>query len=516
MMRLIIDFAYKGTVNVTEENVQGLVQTADQLNVTRVVHACCSFLEDRLASENCVGIWQLTNTCFCPLLRAKACLYIMYNFNEVVSTEEFLQLSAEELAYVLNSDELSVIKETSAYDAVLKWLAHAPAERKGHFPLLLSKVRLALTTVEFLYSVLSSPGVRSNPECHEMVRGAMRMKHLITACKIPSAFCSNVIARPRLPKDVLFAIGGWSNLNPVNAIETYDINTNQWLDVTDEREHARAYHGTVLYDGSIYCIGGYSQQDSTNTVRRFDLADRSWHEAAPMNRRRCYVSAALLGGHIYGVGGRDGSQRLKCAERYKPESNQWSYIESMHEHRSDASCASYRERVYICGGFNGSHCLFTCEYYSPRSNHWTVFTPMTCQRSGFSIVVYADKIFAVGGFDGNVRLTNVEAYSSETNAWAAAPPMQNPRSNFGIGLIDNKIFVTGGFHSISTINFAEFYDSVTNKWSKVAPMGTPRSALGCCVVSMLPNVRDYVMARQNLPYLNATCDPVRVEHPEHP
>lgn len=39
------------------------------------------------------------------------------------------------------------------------------------------------------------------------------------------------IARPRVPHEVLFAIGGWSGGSPTNFIETYDTRADRWVKV---------------------------------------------------------------------------------------------------------------------------------------------------------------------------------------------------------------------------------------------------------------------------------------------
>lgn len=39
---------------------------------------------------------------------------------------------------------------------------------------------------------------------------------------------SNPLGRPRIPHELLFAIGGWSGGSPTNAMETYDTRADQW------------------------------------------------------------------------------------------------------------------------------------------------------------------------------------------------------------------------------------------------------------------------------------------------
>ena len=140
MMQLIIEFAYTGSVLVTSVNAEDLLVAADHLIVISIVEACCDFLVEQLCKDNCIGIWQFTQFYYCPELQKKAFQYVLDTFEQVVSSEEFQQLSAQELSNILDSDNLNVRKERTAFEAVLRWITHAPERRKEDFALLFSKV----------------------------------------------------------------------------------------------------------------------------------------------------------------------------------------------------------------------------------------------------------------------------------------------------------------------------------------------------------------------------------------
>uniref|UniRef100_A0A3P8ST07 Kelch like family member 10 n=1 Tax=Amphiprion percula TaxID=161767 RepID=A0A3P8ST07_AMPPE len=496
MMQLIIDFAYTGSVSVTKDNVQDLLLAADQLNVMGVIQACCSFLGEQLCPQNCIGIWRFTNICVSPELQHKAHHCITDRFEEVVSCEEFLQLSAQELADILDRDDLNVRWERCVFEAVMRWIDHEPEERQRHLAALLSKVRLALMTMDDIrITVLSNELVQNNAECMTLVNDAIAIlpnQHRYYNCP----------ARPRLPNAILFATGGFSGDDLTHVTEVYNVRTDDWITVTDSLQHPRAYHGTVFLNGYIYCIGGRDRTEKFNSVCRFDLRAHTWQEVAPMYFRRCYVSVTVLNGIIYAMGGFDGHDRLSTAECYQPETNQWSVIASMHEQRSDASCTALHEKIYICGGLNGFECLQTAECYNPKTNQWTVIAPMNFRRSGTGVVTYADHIYAVGGFDGSSRLRSAEAYNPQTDAWTTVSSMITPRSNFGIEVIDSRIFVVGGFNGTTTTFNVECYDATKNQWSQACDMDVSRSALSCCVVSGLPNITEYATPREVLQLLH--------------
>ncbi|XP_077379191.1 kelch-like protein 10 [Festucalex cinctus] len=500
LMQLFIDFAYTGCVLVTEDNVKDLLIASDKFNVIGIVEICCTFLTEQLCPENCISIWQFTRSCHTPQLQSNAYQFILYHFEEVTTTIELQQLSMQDFSDMLDRDDLIVKKENIVYEAILHWIAHEPWERGKNMPILLAKVRLALTSQEYItINVLTNQLVQNSRECLEMVNFASRVINHMAATSVSAYY--NLVARPRLPSAILLAIGGWSGPSATECIEGYDVHANCWDYLFDNMDQPRAYCGATFLNDAIYCLGGFDGTEHYNTVSRFDLKTRTWQEVAPMHSRRCYVSVTVLNGCIFAIGGYDGHVRLKTAEYYTPETNQWTLITSMHEQRSDASCTTLNDKIYICGGFNGNEPLQTAEYYSPETNEWTMMAPMSSRRSGIGVIGFADHVYAVGGYDGEVRLTSAEAYNPQTNNWIVLPNMQCPRSNFGIEVVEDCLIVAGGYNGVSTTSHVEYYDLTTGLWSPASDMQISRSGLTCCVMTGLCNMTQCAIIRNELPLL---------------
>ncbi|XP_019963358.2 kelch-like protein 10 [Paralichthys olivaceus] len=501
MMRLIIEFAYTGSVALTEDNVQELMIKADMLNIMGIIQACADFISEKLCPHNCTGIWQFTNIFQMSELRCKAFCYIIKHFEEVAHCKEFLQLSAEELSKIIGKDELNVRIESSVFDAILRWIAHVPKEREQHIAVLLSQVRLGLTSEDYIKTkVISNRLVKNDPQCKKIADSSLKIiLHRLAHRSVPYGL-RNTLARPRVPHSIMLAIGGWDVSSPICNIEAYDFPADLWIGVSDKMEHPRAYHGTAFLDGRVYCIGGFDRLNFFNSVDRLDLATHTWQEVAPMHYRRCYVSVTVLNGFIYAFGGSDGHERHNTAERYCPETNQWTLITPMHSRRSDASCTVLHDKIYICGGFSGTVYLNTAEYYDPETNQWTMISPMRSRRRGLSVAAYNNQIYAVGGFDGHNRLSTVESYDPETNAWNQLNSMLNCRSNFCLNVMQDQIFVVGGFDISSVTQMAEVYIPHTDDWFNICKSEISRSAASSCVVSGIPNMADYMVSRDLLPH----------------
>lgn len=89
------------------------------------------------------------------------------------------------------------------------------------------------------------------------------------------------LAMPRLPHEVIFAIGGWSGGTSKGCIETYDTRADRWVNIpAEDPAGPRAYHGTAVIGYKIYSIGGYDGVEYFNTCRVFDAVRKNWKEVS--------------------------------------------------------------------------------------------------------------------------------------------------------------------------------------------------------------------------------------------
>ncbi|KAK3108652.1 hypothetical protein FSP39_012601 [Pinctada imbricata] len=468
IMGMIIDYAYTREAAVTAENVECLLPAADQFHVLGLVKACCEFLQSSTTNENCIGILLFAKAYFLHSLERTLFRFLMQNITDVVArSNEFLQLTVDEVYDILKSDDLNVKNEELVFEAVLRWIEYDPEHRKGHIARLLKCIRLGLLTTQyFVEKVKVHPYIKDNDECKPIIIETLKFLYDLDMDEERDLDLSNPLARPRVPHEVLFVVGGWSGGSPTNIVETYDTRADRWIVCESTDSGPRAYHGTATIDHKIYIIGGFDGMEYFNSVRSFDPQSKEWTEVAPMNAKRCYVSVTVHDGFIYAMGGFDGHVRQNTAERFLPTKNQWSLIHPMNHQRSDASASTLKGKIYICGGFNGQECLSSAEYYDPEVNQWTMIPQMRNRRSGIGVIAYKEEIFALGGFNGITRMNTGEKFSPVTNSWKTIPEMFNPRSNFAVEVIDEMIFVIGGFNGVTTIFNVECYDGTSDEWYK--------------------------------------------------
>ncbi|XP_008303531.1 kelch-like protein 10 [Stegastes partitus] len=497
IMQLIVDFAYTGSVSVAEDRIRELFVVASYFGILDLIQVCQHRLEEQLTPRSCLSTWRLSDLHYNPELRGKALAFTLRHFEEVVaSSEEFPLLSVEELVRILEDDRLNVKQEETTFEAVMSWINSEPERRRGFTPLLVSKLRLAQMSPNFIRDVVAeTEAVKNSEACQPILRNALE---LILGLRAPRFFESSScspLARPRLPPAILLAAGGCTGNIPIAGIEAYDIRADRWLSVDPDEGTPRASHGAAVLSGSLYCVGGRQDVEPLNTVDRFDLRALTWQQVAPMHSRRSFFGVTVLDGFIYALGGCDGYQQLRTAERYQPSTNQWTLIAAMQKERSHAGCTALRGKLYICGGFDGIELLSSAERYDPESNQWTLIPNMDSRRAGNGVVAYADRVFAVGGFDGIDTLSTAEAFDPDADAWRAVTSMSKPRSNFGVSVLDGRLFVVGGLDSAGDVAYVESYDAETGTWSHVADMQIRCSSMSCCVADGLDNMADYAGPR---------------------
>jgi len=506
-IRLLIDFAYTRTASLTPDCIEAVLPLADMYHVPGLVKLCCEYLHRNLSPTNCLGIMGFAHHHQCVGLERCALRYTLKHFTDVYTqSNEYVQITLDVLVSLLSSDSLNVSCEELVWAAVVRWVEADTKTRADQVARLLRTVRLGLLpSAVFTAKVKEHPLVRDNPECVPIVQDTERFLEELNKAEEPDFDMSLPFARPRLPHEILFVIGGWSGGKPIKMVESYDTRADRWVVCRTEDSGPRAYHGVVALGTKVYVIGGFDATECFSSCRVFDTANQRWSEIAPMNHKRSYVSVALLDGTIYAMGGFEGpprvgdqnrDPRLRSAERYDPSTNQWTRIQDMCERRSDASATAVQGLVYICGGFNGSDCLSSAESYNPATNQWALLPPMSISRSGVGVINYHGDVFAVGGFDGQTRVCTAEKFNVTERIWSPVPDMYNVRSNFAIEVIDDMVFAIGGFNGETTVYNVECYDSHSDEWYNATDMNLYKSALGACVVKDLTDTRDYVYKKQ--------------------
>ncbi|EFN84980.1 Kelch-like protein 5 [Harpegnathos saltator] len=485
----LVLYCYTGCIELQEDSVETLLATACLLQLNPVIKACCQFLVKQLHPSNCLGIRMFADTQGCTELFEHAHAYTTKHFMEVTRNQEFLLLSANEVAKLLESEDLNVPSEETIFHALMIWLEHDPENRSKDASKLLGLVKLPLLSPAFIAdNIESNEMFKDQRMAQELVMEALKY-HLLPERR---PLLQSGRTKPRKATvGTLLAVGGMDANKGATSIDAFSLRDNAWTSFA-AMSGRRLQFGAVVVDRKLIVAGGRDGLKTLNTVECFDFSTFLWSTLPPMNVHRHGLGVAVLGGPLYAVGGHDGWSFLDTVERWDPATRQWSSICPMSIQRSTVGVAVLNDKLYAVGGRDISSCLNTVECYDPHTNKWTPCAPMSKRRGGVGVGVVNGCLYALGGHDAPAsnpnasRFNCVERYDPKTDTWTMVAPMSVPRDAVGVCVLGDRLMAVGGYNGQQYLMLVEAYDPHLNEWEPVAPLKAGRAG-PCVVVKNLAN-----------------------------
>lgn len=320
IMTLIIDYAYTGMCNITWQNIDDLLASANEYEIISLLKLCVQFLEANLTINNCIGIHVNAKQYFCKELFDNTKIFILQNFEKIAkntTNSELLDIPYDEFYDILSDDHLNCHSEETVFGVIKNWIEHDITKRLQHLDKLLTTTRFGFLTKAYCLNTILEWSVLQTTKVSECLFFILlkateivinlssqdTTEHIKSLCELYGHIESNdelllqhelssnldFNTRPRVPNDVVFVVGGWSDGSTTNIIETYDPRAKVWLKMKCT-EFNRAYHGCVTINNKIYVLGGFDGDTFYNTVKCFDPLTYKWEDKACMNFRRCYIS----------------------------------------------------------------------------------------------------------------------------------------------------------------------------------------------------------------------------------
>lgn len=212
-----------------------------------------------------LGIRQFADSLGCSQLVTEAENYIHSNFSKVSLSDEFVNLTYDELIDIIIRDELNVRNEENIFEACMRWIKWNE-NRISMLPQVLSKVRLPLLTPQFLADrVATEDLIRTSHQCRDLLDEAKDF-HLMPERR---ALVQSFRTRPRCYATTIgqiFAVGGLTkNGDSVSTVEIYDPLTKEWK-MGEAMSMLRSRVGVAVTGGKLYAFGGFNGSERLSTV----------------------------------------------------------------------------------------------------------------------------------------------------------------------------------------------------------------------------------------------------------
>ncbi|KAG7503611.1 kelch 6 [Solea senegalensis] len=442
-MRFLLEYTYTSRALLTQANVQGILEAASQFQFPRVVDTCADFLGKCLHLENCIGILNLAESHALSALKTRAQDYITSQFSQVVQQQDFLELPAESMESVLQSDNLDVKCEECVFEAFMHWVRARQDERYPLLAKLLSHVRLPLLNpAYFVEKVESDSLIRQCSEAFPLLQEA-RSYHL-SGTEVVSER-----TKPRVRhflSEVFLIIGGCTKderfvstvtcLDPLrrSRLEVARLPMTEMENESQNRKWVE--FACITFRNELYISGG---KETQHDVWKYNGALDKWIQIEPLSTGRWRHKMAVHGGKVYALGGFDGGQRLASVEAYDPFHNRWTQVTPLGEGVSSFAAATFDRWIYVIGGGpNGKLATDKVQCWEPGTDCWELRTPIPIETKCTNAVTFKNCIYIVGG-----AMHAMYCYSPLSDSWTLVTRL-GERASCAIAACNNKIFITGG------------------------------------------------------------------------
>ena len=419
VMEEVLEYLYTGHVDINEHNAFDLMAAADFLLMPSLKALCSNAILQALTFSNSVAAYYLAVKYRCDELQKKAKDFILANFVALAETEDFLNLTVQQVEEWISSDEIVVKGEEEVFEILMKWMERNESQKECFYNLFRHIRCIYVPRDYFVNIILPDPIVKDNPDCSNLAIDVMKMvfsgqeecyfaqsprnclkthEDAIVACGGGNTFCyipsENKRYKLACPLSTLsyvgqtysscqgklFRIGG--NRNDYR-LERYDPSVNTWSPLKSIQQTFK-FSSVVAFLGFLYAIGGLDDDNSRlSTVQRYNPDTHLWQVMPSLSVPRSSVCAVADGNHLYAIGGNSSSGYLDIAERFDPKEKSWSRIASTVEKRRGAGGAAVNQKVFVFGGIlkQGASNTNFCEVYDPAIDMWSSIASTFDSRS---------------------------------------------------------------------------------------------------------------------------------------
>ncbi|KAL6116662.1 klhl42 [Pungitius sinensis] len=308
-LELVLEFINTSKVQVVNETLEDLIETASFLQVTSIL----KLLTSEVRQDNCVELYSLSEVYGTHDLR-KACLkYMSCYYHPMLRRPEFSGLPAAVREQVREMR----MKGTATLVAI------------GDFTCL-------------------SLEMDDQDEHWSMLRyGEAEQRWKPLANNLPPDMINVRGYGSAVLDNYLFIVGGYRTTSQeISAVHCYNPCRNEWNPVAPLNQK-RSNFKLLAVQGKMYAVGG----QSLGTVECYSPEQDWWTCVSSMPDPLAEFSACECRGMIYVMGGYTARDRNTSVLRYCPSSDTWTVFRTCSAHIRKQQMLSVEDTIYLVGGY---------------------------------------------------------------------------------------------------------------------------------------------------------------------
>ncbi|XP_055849861.1 kelch-like protein 2 [Episyrphus balteatus] len=363
-LKNVIDFMYKGSIDFTVENVEGILRTASFLKMRQLVNGCCEMIRKCINSDNFLMFIRLANELDLDQLKNE-CLEGMFIHFERISKRKIQNISFKDLD-IYDLYRAKCAEKEDVFLSMVAWINSDKSHEDQLFELL-SLVNYRALSPKF------------NVENRELVCKTVQTYTLTDRWlewllddiyDREDIFYCKFIKRKNDTAYKL-AVIGVRFFDTVLIIKTYDRYENSWNTKIKIRSPSS---DIIVIDGKLIAVGcsNGGNDDDRKGVQSLDLDTLEWIDLPPMNKSRIRPKLAHLNGHLCVFGTESGQntgfdQKSASIGIYNFSTQKWHDLEPISQPSDNSEIASFNGMLYIIDFENGF-----LQSYDISSNKWTL------------------------------------------------------------------------------------------------------------------------------------------------
>ncbi|KAK2882878.1 kelch-like protein 42 [Channa argus] len=308
-LELVLEFINTSKVQVVNETLEDLIETASFLQVTSIL----KLLTSEIRLDNCVELYSLSEVYGTHELRNACLKYMSCYYHPMLRRPEFNSLPSA----VRDQVKEMRMKGTATLVAI------------GDFTCL-------------------SPDVPDQDEPWSMLRyGEVEQRWKPLANNLPPDMINVRGYGSAVLDNYLFIVGGYRiTSQEISAVHCYNPCRNEWNQVAPLNQK-RSNFKLLAAQGKLYAVGG----QCLGTVECYSPEQDWWTCVSSMPDPLAEFSACECQGMIYVMGGYTARDRNTNVLRYCPTSDSWTVFRSCSVHIRKQQMLSVEDTIYLVGGY---------------------------------------------------------------------------------------------------------------------------------------------------------------------
>ena len=208
-----------------------------------------------------------------------------------------------------------------------------------------------------------------------------------------------------LVDDKIYVLAG-TDKKGCNQSVAYDFDREVWLALPDKPTPCYSCGGYV-HERKVYIVGGRDGKKPVQAMEVFDLDTQQWEELTPMVSVRVFYNVVGFKDEIYVVGGLVPLVGVcKIVEKYSIHDDMWSRVKDMQEIRSDAGYGIVGGRLVVAGGLGGEKLrpMNTSEGFRYQGKRFHSLPPLVKERSSMTSLMFDGRLAVMNGVgEGGVQ-----------------------------------------------------------------------------------------------------------------